>query len=60
MAARNTEALASMSLAPAADERDVVITRVVDAPQALVYQAWTTREHVEHWWRPGRLRQHRL
>jgi uncharacterized protein YndB with AHSA1/START domain len=29
-----------------------VITRVVNAPQALVYQAWTTRAHVEHWWRP--------
>lgn len=52
MAARNTEAQASMTSAPAPDERDVVITRVVNAPRALVYQAWTTRRHVERWWRP--------
>ncbi|HZF16647.1 MAG TPA: SRPBCC domain-containing protein [Steroidobacteraceae bacterium] len=49
MAARSTERRAAVA---APDERDIVITRVVEAPRALVYQAWTTREHVVHWWRP--------
>jgi len=33
-------------------DRDVVITRVLAAPRALVFEAWTQPEHVVHWWRP--------
>jgi uncharacterized protein YndB with AHSA1/START domain len=34
------------------DERDVVSTRVLQAPRALVFKAWTAREHAVQWWRP--------
>jgi uncharacterized protein YndB with AHSA1/START domain len=33
-------------------ERVLVITRVLDAPQALVYAAWTEPEHLLRWWGP--------
>lgn len=33
-------------------DREIVITRVFDAPRALVYEAWTDPEHVAHWWGP--------
>ena len=32
-----------------ADEQ-ILITREFDAPKHLVYEAWTTPEHVKHWW----------
>ena len=35
-----------------ADDRDVVVTRVLAAPRALVFEAWTRPEHVVHWWQP--------
>jgi uncharacterized protein YndB with AHSA1/START domain len=30
-----------------------VITRLFDAPRALVFEAWTKAEHVRHWWDPS-------
>ncbi|MFN2565540.1 MAG: SRPBCC family protein [Gemmatimonadaceae bacterium] len=30
-------------------DREVVITRVVNAPRRLVWEAWTNPEHVPHW-----------
>lgn len=30
-------------------DREVVMTRVVDAPRRLVFEAWTSPEHVPHW-----------
>ena len=30
-------------------DREIVITRVVDAPRRLVFEAWTNPEHVPHW-----------
>ena len=33
-------------------DRDVVVTRVLAAPRALVFEAWTKLEHVAHWWQP--------
>ena len=35
-----------------ADETDLVIERVLDAPRALVWKAWTTPEHLRRWWAP--------
>ena len=32
--------------------REVVITRLLNAPQALVYEAWTNPKHVINWWGP--------
>jgi uncharacterized protein YndB with AHSA1/START domain len=33
-------------------ERDLVITRVFDAPRDLVWKAWTEPEHMKRWWGP--------
>jgi uncharacterized protein YndB with AHSA1/START domain len=30
-------------------DREVEITRVVDAPRSLVFEAWTSPEHLPHW-----------
>jgi uncharacterized protein YndB with AHSA1/START domain len=32
-----------------AAEPTLVITRVFDAPRSLVFDAWTKREHLQHW-----------
>ena len=39
---------------PAAETsgREIVITRVFDAPRELVFQAWTDPRHVPQWWGP--------
>lgn len=31
---------------------DLVLTRVIDAPRALVWRAWTEPEHLKKWWVP--------
>jgi uncharacterized protein YndB with AHSA1/START domain len=31
-------------------DREILITRQFDAPAALVFEAWTTPEHVKRWW----------
>jgi uncharacterized protein YndB with AHSA1/START domain len=33
-------------------DREIVLVRVFDAPRALVWKAWTAREHVVQWWGP--------
>jgi uncharacterized protein YndB with AHSA1/START domain len=33
-------------------ERELVLTRVLDAPRALVFRAWTDPEHLVRWWGP--------
>jgi uncharacterized protein YndB with AHSA1/START domain len=30
-------------------DREIVMTRVVDAPRSLVFDAWTRPEHLPHW-----------
>ena len=46
MAARSNPA------AGEAVERKVTITRVFDAPRALVFKMWTDPKHVAQWWGP--------
>ena len=44
----------SASAAPATSaDREIVVTRVVDAPRALVWKVWTEPAHVEAWWGPA-------
>ncbi len=31
---------------------ELVVSRLVDAPRALVFQAWTQQEHAARWWGP--------
>jgi uncharacterized protein YndB with AHSA1/START domain len=33
-------------------ERELTITRVFDAPRALVFRAWTDAAHLAQWWGP--------
>jgi uncharacterized protein YndB with AHSA1/START domain len=33
-------------------ERELVITRVFDAPRELVFKAWTDARHAKSWWGP--------
>lgn len=32
--------------------RDLIVTRVFDAPLELVWKAWTDPEHIVQWWGP--------
>ncbi len=32
--------------------RDFMITRIIDAPRALVFRAWTEPRHLARWWGP--------
>lgn len=38
--------------APAPSERELVITRVLAAPPALVFRVWTEPAHLARWWGP--------
>ncbi len=44
---------ARTSAATNAGERELVITRVFDAPRDLVFKAWTEPDHLMHWWGPN-------
>jgi uncharacterized protein YndB with AHSA1/START domain len=37
----------------AAAERELVVTRVFDAPRRLVFRAWTDPAHAARWWGPA-------
>jgi uncharacterized protein YndB with AHSA1/START domain len=37
---------------PPTADREIVITRVFDAPRELVFQVWTDPKHVAQWWGP--------
>jgi uncharacterized protein YndB with AHSA1/START domain len=49
MTARNARTSAATSVV----EKDLVITRVFDAPRDLVFKAWTEPERVMRWWGPN-------
>lgn len=34
-------------------DRELVITRVINAPRELVFEAWTKPEHLHNWWGPN-------
>jgi len=33
-------------------DREIVITRVFNAPRELVFKAWTEPKHIAQWWGP--------
>jgi uncharacterized protein YndB with AHSA1/START domain len=37
---------------PSTAPKELVITRLFDAPRALVFKAWTDPKHVAQWWGP--------
>jgi len=34
-------------------DREILVTRVFDAPRALVFKLWTDPKHLAHWWGPN-------
>ena len=36
-----------------AGNRELSISRVVNAPRELVWKVWTSPEHIKHWWGPS-------
>src|SRR2546426_6169783 len=34
-------------------DREIITTRVLDAPRELVWKAWTDPKHVAEWWGPN-------
>jgi uncharacterized protein YndB with AHSA1/START domain len=48
MSAKNSAASATAT----SSEREIVISRVFDAPRELVWLAWTNPKHIVNWWGP--------
>jgi uncharacterized protein YndB with AHSA1/START domain len=46
--AERTDAVVTKSSA-----RELIITRIFDAPRALVFEAWSKPAHMVHWFRPN-------
>jgi uncharacterized protein YndB with AHSA1/START domain len=40
-------------LAADTSRREILVTRVFDAPRELVFKAWTDPKHLAHWWGPN-------
>lgn len=36
----------------ASKDRELSISRLLDAPRDLVWEVWTNPEHIKHWWGP--------
>jgi len=34
-------------------DRELVVSRLLNAPRELVFEAWTNPEHIAHWWGPN-------
>jgi uncharacterized protein YndB with AHSA1/START domain/pimeloyl-ACP methyl ester carboxylesterase len=54
MVETNKAAAPSMTLTMPSD-REIVVTRVFNAPRRLVFEAWTTPERLAQWWGPRSL-----
>src|SRR5689334_16075966 len=44
--------MAEVTVAAQRDDQELVINRIFDAPRALVFRAWTSSEHLIHWFGP--------
>jgi uncharacterized protein YndB with AHSA1/START domain len=42
----------TIKAADSTNDREIIFTRLLDAPSALVYEVWTTPEHLLKWWGP--------
>jgi uncharacterized protein YndB with AHSA1/START domain len=49
---RMSSSRSSTATTAPATERELVVTRILDAPRDLVFRAWTRPEHVVRWWGP--------
>lgn len=39
-------------MASSTKDREIIVSKVIDAPRQLVFAAWTERKHMEKWWLP--------
>src|SRR4028119_33147 len=46
------EACQETSAEPATADREIVMSRVIDAPRELVFEAFTEVRHLSRWWGP--------
>ena len=46
------QTMSSPSSTSSTADREIVTTRLIDAPRALVFEAWTDPKHVGHWFGP--------
>ena len=53
MEAGASETLDRLAELVQAMDREIVISRVLDAPRDLVWEVWTDPKHVVHWWGPN-------
>lgn len=55
---------ATVSKRSETSDRELILTRLFDAPRELVFEAWTDPKHLPHWWGPNgfrtTVRQHQL
>ena len=50
---QSLERLAEKLAGPAiTSDREIIATRVFDAPRELVFQVWTDPKHISNWWGP--------
>jgi len=47
--------MAKSDTQPQTGRLDLTLTRVIDAPRDLVWEAWTNPEHLKSWWAPAPL-----
>lgn len=52
MSASDTVVMDRNATVDRASDRELVVTRTIDGPARLVYQAWTTPELMRQWWTP--------
>jgi uncharacterized protein YndB with AHSA1/START domain len=48
----NNADMPAMPPQPGTAPHDLVLTRIIDAPRELVFQAWTDPQHLAQWWGP--------
>lgn len=41
-------------------DREIVVTRLIDAPRELVFAAFTEQKHIESWWAPKEATTHEM
>jgi len=42
-----------MGMEQSTTDREIIISRLINAPRELVFEAWTEKEHLEKWWGPN-------
>ena len=49
---QSLDRLAEKLASPTTSDREIVATRVFDAPRELVFETWTDPRHISNWWGP--------